>query len=96
MLYLSHLRTEFLEAYRQPEIFDFFLGRHVLVRASQSEFDVAVASAKGRAAWPAPGSVYLSGSTVVVLLQPEGPGVSRSWVAGQTTAPLREGRPADR
>ncbi len=70
------LTTEAFASYRQIEILNFLLGENLLRRPSEKEKQVALNQAEKVSPWPADTSVFLSGKSVVVLLQhhrPDGP-----------------------
>jgi hypothetical protein len=77
--YGNNLATEAFADYRQAQMLDFFLGRHILAPPTSAQVAAVLAGATGHRPWPAPDSVYLQDGVVVVLLQPYAPGVSVTW-----------------
>jgi len=54
--------------YRQPQFTNFFLGQDIVRFPTDEERETAIRNSASRPVWPAPGSVYLDGETVVVNL----------------------------
>lgn len=59
-------------SYRQPQLTNFFVGRDIVRAPTDEERAAAEKNAIGRPLWPAPGSVYLDGNTIVVVMKPPG------------------------
>jgi len=77
--YAIQQSTPAFAPYRQVEILNFLVGRNSFRRPTIEEVREAVMSSTGRKPWPDQQSIYMSGKTLVVLLQSYFPGIETTW-----------------
>ena len=77
--YAIQQSTPAFAPYRQVEILNFLDGRNSFRRPTTEEVREALMSSSGRKPWPDPQSIYISGKTLVVLLQKYSPGIKTTW-----------------
>ncbi len=78
-----HVESFAFEAYRQPEILNYFFGQEILLRPTPVQLEKALSSVEGRRPWPARESVYLVDNVIVVILERYGPGMPTTWTTEQ-------------
>lgn len=75
----AQVHTRALEVYRQPEIFNFFIGKSVFRQPTKAEVDRALESMRDKAPWPSRESLYMVDNIIVIMLEPYRVGMPVTW-----------------
>lgn len=78
----AHFSTNLFEIYRQPEIFNYFLGTQTFHFASKSDFNLVLPLIKSSDVWPSETSIIVQNNIVVIIFEKYHEGIATTWSVG--------------